>query len=84
MLADVSLSDTPRSTLTRLRNGPTATALTFMRYWTRPPSEEADDIAAGGRWAGVLPVRTVFDTPESCPTVPAGEPVPGHVLKRIP
>src|SRR6188472_2511918 len=50
-----------------------------VKVRTGPPSEEADDIAAGRRWAGVLPVRTAFGMPESCPTVPAGEPVPGHV-----
>jgi hypothetical protein len=55
-----------------------------VKVRTGPPSEDADDIATGGRWAGVLPVRTVFGTPESCPTVPAGEPVPGHVLNRRP
>jgi hypothetical protein len=33
MLADVSLSDTPRSTPTRLRERAAATALTCMRYW---------------------------------------------------
>jgi hypothetical protein len=85
MLADVSLSDTPCSTLTRLRERARSDRADLMRYWTPAhQSEEADDIAPGGRWAGVLPVRTVFDTPESCPTVPAGEPVPGHVLNRIP
>jgi hypothetical protein len=85
MLADVSLSDTPRSTLTRLRERARSDrADLYAVLDAGPPSEEADDIAPGGRWAGVLPVRTVFDTPESCPTVPAGEPVPGHVLNRIP
>ena len=47
-----------------------------------PPSDDADDVAAGGRWAGVLPVHSVFGAPESCPTVPVGEPVPEHVMKR--
>ena len=55
-----------------------------VKVRTGPPSEEADDIAPGGRWAGVLPVRTVFGTPESCPTIPGGEPVPEHVLNRSP
>lgn len=55
-----------------------------VKVRTGPPSEEADDIAAGGRWAGVLPVRTVFGTPESWPTVPAGEALPEHVLNRAP
>jgi len=47
-----------------------------------PPSDDADDIAAGHRWAGVLPVHSVFGAPESCTTVPIGEPVPDHVTKR--
>jgi nitroimidazol reductase NimA-like FMN-containing flavoprotein (pyridoxamine 5'-phosphate oxidase superfamily) len=47
-----------------------------------PPSDDADDIAAGDRWAGVLPVHSVFGTPESGPTVPVGEPVPEHVTHR--
>ena len=44
-----------------------------------PPSDDEEDIAAGGRWAGVLPVRTVFGLPEPCPTLPAGDPAPPHV-----
>ena len=47
-----------------------------------PPSDDADDIAAGDRWAGVLPVHLVFGTPESGPTVPVDEPVPEHVTNR--
>ena len=51
-----------------------------------PPSDDpadiADDVAAGGRWAGVLPVRTVFGLPETCPTLPADAPVPPHVTDR--
>ena len=45
-----------------------------------PPSDDADDIAAGGRWAGVVPVRSSFGTPESGPAMP--EPVPDHVTDR--
>jgi nitroimidazol reductase NimA-like FMN-containing flavoprotein (pyridoxamine 5'-phosphate oxidase superfamily) len=47
-----------------------------------PPGDDAEDIAAGGRWAGVLPVRTVFGLPEPCPTLPAGSPAPPHVTDR--
>jgi uncharacterized protein len=47
-----------------------------------PPSDDADNVAAGGRWAGVLPVHSVFGAPESCPTVRVGEHVPDHVTKR--
>ena len=46
------------------------------------PGDDADDIAAADRWAGVLPVHLVFGTPESGPTVPVGEPVPEHVTNR--
>ncbi|MFC5236891.1 pyridoxamine 5'-phosphate oxidase family protein [Pseudonocardia zijingensis] len=49
-----------------------------------PPADDEPDVVAGGRWAGVLPVHTVFGTPETCPTLPAGTPVPGHVADRRP
>ena len=47
-----------------------------------PPSDDDEDIAAGGRWAGVLPVRTVFGLPEPCPTLPDDAPIPPHVADR--
>ncbi|MDN5858243.1 MAG: pyridoxamine 5'-phosphate oxidase family protein [Pseudonocardia sp.] len=50
-----------------------------------PSDDEADLPAADGdlgRWAGVLPVRTVFGAPRPCPTVPAGRPVAGHIAAR--
>lgn len=47
-----------------------------------PPSDDADDVAAEDRWAGVLPIHSVFGAPASCPTVPVGEPVPEHVTTR--
>jgi nitroimidazol reductase NimA-like FMN-containing flavoprotein (pyridoxamine 5'-phosphate oxidase superfamily) len=47
-----------------------------------PPSDDDEDIAAGGRWAGVLPVRTVFGLPEPCVSLPADTPVPPHVADR--
>ncbi|HVH24162.1 MAG TPA: pyridoxamine 5'-phosphate oxidase family protein [Pseudonocardia sp.] len=49
-----------------------------------PPGDDDEDIAAGGRWAGVLPIRTVFDPPQPDPTLPAGDPVPSHVSGRAP
>jgi uncharacterized protein len=49
-----------------------------------PPSDDEDDISAGGRWAGVLPVRTEFGRPEPCPTLPADTPAPPHVSDRPP
>jgi nitroimidazol reductase NimA-like FMN-containing flavoprotein (pyridoxamine 5'-phosphate oxidase superfamily) len=48
-----------------------------------PPGDDDEDIAAGGRWAGVLPLRTGFDPPQPCPTLPAGTELPEHVESRI-
>ena len=36
-----------------------------------PPGDEDFDIAAGGRWAGVLPVVTTFGDPQPDPTLDA-------------
>jgi nitroimidazol reductase NimA-like FMN-containing flavoprotein (pyridoxamine 5'-phosphate oxidase superfamily) len=47
-----------------------------------PPGDDEADIAEGGRWAGVLPVRTVFDAPLPCPTLPTDTPVPTHIATR--
>jgi uncharacterized protein len=47
-----------------------------------PPGDDEEDIAAGQRWAGVLPIRTGFGEPQTCPTLPVGTPVPAHVLFR--
>jgi hypothetical protein len=49
-----------------------------------PPGDDDEDIAAGGRWAGVLPVRTVFGPPEPCPTLPPAASTPAHVADRLP
>jgi nitroimidazol reductase NimA-like FMN-containing flavoprotein (pyridoxamine 5'-phosphate oxidase superfamily) len=53
-----------------------------VKVRTGPPSDDEPDIASGGRWAGVLPVHTVFGAPETCPTLPADAPVPAHVGER--
>jgi nitroimidazol reductase NimA-like FMN-containing flavoprotein (pyridoxamine 5'-phosphate oxidase superfamily) len=53
-----------------------------VKVRTGPPADDDEDVAAGGVWAGVLPVRTVFGTPEPCPLLPADVPVPGHVTGR--
>ena len=55
-----------------------------VKVRTGPPSDDEADLAAGGRWAGVLPVRTVFGVPETCPTLPADAAVPTHVADRRP
>jgi uncharacterized protein len=47
-----------------------------------PPGDDADDIAAGTAWAGVLPLRQVWGEPEPAPDLPAGIPVPEHVLRH--
>ena len=49
-----------------------------------PPGDDDADIAAGGRWAGVLPVHTVFGVPEPDPTLAPGDGVPTHVAERRP
>jgi uncharacterized protein len=46
-----------------------------------PPGDDDDDIAAGGRWAGVLPVVTTFGEPEPDPTLRREE-TPDHVRNR--
>ena len=40
--------------------------------------DEPSDIEAGS-WAGVVPVRTVFEPPETDPDTPPGTPTPPHV-----
>ncbi|GAA5135287.1 pyridoxamine 5'-phosphate oxidase family protein [Pseudonocardia adelaidensis] len=55
-----------------------------VKVRTGPPGDDEPDIATGGRWAGVLPVRTVFGIPETCPTLPSDAPVPAHVGDRRP
>ena len=49
---------------------------------TGPPVDDDEDVAAGGRWAGVVPIRTVVDAPQPCPLLPPGTPTPRHVLAR--
>lgn len=53
-----------------------------VKVRTGPPGDDDEDVATGGVWAGVLPVRTVFGTPEPCPLLPADIAVPGHVSGR--
>jgi nitroimidazol reductase NimA-like FMN-containing flavoprotein (pyridoxamine 5'-phosphate oxidase superfamily) len=48
------------------------------------PGDDEADLGDLDRWAGVLPVRTVFGAPEPCPTVPAEYVVPEHVATRTP
>src|SRR5690242_1281204 len=53
-----------------------------VKVRTGPPVDDDDDVDAGGRWAGVVPVRTVVDAPQPCALLPAGTPIPPHVLSR--
>ncbi len=55
-----------------------------VKVRTGPPGDEEADVEAGGRWAGVLPVRTVFGLPEPCPDLPSDAEVPAHVAERWP
>lgn len=54
-----------------------------VKVRTGPPGDDAADAAAGGRWAGVLPMRTVFDPPQQCPTLAPDVDVPEHVRTRV-
>ena len=45
-----------------------------VKVRTGPPVDDDEDVDAGGRWAGVVPVRTVFDAPQPCPLLPPGTP----------
>ncbi len=52
-----------------------------VKVRTGPPGDDEADLRAPV-WAGVLPLRTVVGTPEPCPLLPAGTPVPDRVLNR--
>jgi hypothetical protein len=47
-----------------------------------PPVDEESDVTDDGPWAGVLPLTRSWGAPESCPLLPPGTAVPGHVLTR--
>lgn len=53
-----------------------------VKIRTGPPGDDAEDVAAGSRWAGVLPVRTVFGAPLPCATLDPAVAVPRHVHAR--
>jgi uncharacterized protein len=52
-----------------------------VKVRTGPPGDDEADLSAPV-WAGVLPLRAVVGTPEPCPLLPAGTPVPDRVLNR--
>lgn len=53
-----------------------------VKVRTGPPGDEPEDVAAGGRWAGVLPIQQVFGTAVSAPDLDGDLPVPDHVSAR--
>ncbi len=53
-----------------------------LKVRTGPPVDDDDDVEAGGRWAGVLPLRTAVGAPEPCPLLPPATTTPPHVLAR--
>jgi hypothetical protein len=55
-----------------------------VKVRTGPPHDEPEDVVAGGRWAGVLPVRTVFDAAQPAPDLEPGPALPAHVSDRRP
>jgi hypothetical protein len=56
-----------------------------VKVRTGPPVDDDEDVAlADGPWAGVVPVRTTTGTPEPCPLLPDGAPVPPHVSRPGP
>ena len=54
-----------------------------VKVRTGPPGDDAEDIAAGGRWAGVLPMRSVFGPVVPDPTLHGLGTAPPHVSARI-
>jgi nitroimidazol reductase NimA-like FMN-containing flavoprotein (pyridoxamine 5'-phosphate oxidase superfamily) len=55
-----------------------------VKVRTGPPVDDDADVDEGGRWAGVVPVRTTFDAPQPCPLLPSDAPTPVHVLTGRP
>ncbi|MEU6579174.1 pyridoxamine 5'-phosphate oxidase family protein [Nocardia sp. NPDC046763] len=53
-----------------------------VKVRTGGPRDEQDDIDTGGVWAGVLPLRQVFDAPIPAADLEAGVEIPAHVLDR--
>ena len=47
-----------------------------------PPVDEDEDVAEGGRWAGVLPVHTTFGEPQPAADLVPAVPTPTHVGSR--
>ncbi|OLZ67481.1 flavin-nucleotide-binding protein [Streptomyces sp. IMTB 2501] len=53
-----------------------------VKIRTGAPDDGDGPDAALGLWAGVLPLTTVWGTPEPDPALPAGTAVPEHIARR--
>jgi uncharacterized protein len=53
-----------------------------VKIRTGGPNDDAEDVEAGRAWAGVLPLRTHWGTPEPAADLPAEFEVPPHVGER--
>jgi uncharacterized protein len=53
-----------------------------LKVRTGPPVDDDEDVEAGDRWAGVLPLRTAVGAPQPCPLLPPASTTPAHVLAR--
>jgi nitroimidazol reductase NimA-like FMN-containing flavoprotein (pyridoxamine 5'-phosphate oxidase superfamily) len=53
-----------------------------LKVRTGPPVDDDEDVEAGGRWAGVVPLSAVFGTPQPCPLLPPDSTTPVHVAAR--
>lgn len=53
-----------------------------VKIRTGPPGDEEEDVAADERWAGVLPLRSVWGAPEPDPALVGDWDVPPHVTAR--
>ncbi|WP_067853249.1 pyridoxamine 5'-phosphate oxidase family protein [Nocardia shimofusensis] len=54
-----------------------------VKVRTGDPRDDPEDIAAGGVWAGVLPMRQVFDPPVDSADLEPAVAVPDSVLTRV-
>ncbi|HEX3589514.1 MAG TPA: pyridoxamine 5'-phosphate oxidase family protein [Pseudonocardiaceae bacterium] len=53
-----------------------------VKVRTGAPRDEPADVVAHTGWAGVLPLRRVWDAPVPSDDLPAGIPAPAHVIGR--
>lgn len=57
-------------------------SLASAKVRTGPPGDDDEDLALPV-WAGVIPTRTAFMTPEPAPNLAADTPVPGYLSRYI-